>query len=373
MPTPSPKLGLALPSQPDDFSTADLRANWEKIDAAPGTFICTSTTRPTWGANQAGRQIYEVNTGVTRAWTGTTWRVEGYEPGDIKVSARATPNDGWLACDGSTRNRSTYSHLFAAIGTAFNTGGEAATDFRLPDLRGRFIIGRNPTTGQPYNVLGQRSGSTTAALTAGNLPPHAHSMTHGHTMNHAHSMDHAHTMNHTHTMEHSHSMSHTHSMNHGHSATSTTIDTNHSHTGVTTSDGSHAHIYSAPAASELNRVDGGSTVLSNVFTNVGIGGGGHSHNISTYGIHLDSGRYHTPAITVNAHNGNVGSFSGNTGGNPSSSGGASPSTTGTLDGNTGAFNGVTGTFSGNTGDGPGSGSAFSIMPPSLTMSAFIKI
>ena len=31
--------------------------------------------------------------------------------------------------------------MFAAIGTAFNTGGESSSQFRLPDLRGEFVRG----------------------------------------------------------------------------------------------------------------------------------------------------------------------------------------------------------------------------------------
>lgn len=74
MPTPSPKLGLALPAQTDPFSTADIRTNWEKLDAAPGTHICTSTTRPVWGASQSGRRIFETNTNLEWLWTGSAWR-----------------------------------------------------------------------------------------------------------------------------------------------------------------------------------------------------------------------------------------------------------------------------------------------------------
>lgn len=214
MPTPSPKLGLALPSQPDDFSTADVRGNWEKIDAAPGTYVCTSTSRPSWGENQAGRQIFEVNTGVTRSWTGTTWCVYGYEPGDIKVSAKLAPSDGWLLCDGSLRNRSTYSHLFAAIGTAFNTGGEDSTNFRIPNLIGKTVIGRSPTGGAPYNVLGEALGSATSVISGANLPPHSHTMSHNHSIEHTHaagvatySGDHTHTGGIHYSGDHSHAIS----------------------------------------------------------------------------------------------------------------------------------------------------------------------
>lgn len=61
--------------------------------------------------------------------------------GDVKISAASAVQSGWLECDGSVRVRATYPALFAAIGTTYNTGGEAGTDFRLPDLRGEFVRG----------------------------------------------------------------------------------------------------------------------------------------------------------------------------------------------------------------------------------------
>lgn len=71
MTQPSQKMGLVLADQTDPFSTADIKANWQKIDAAPGSHICTSTTRPTWTAAQAGRKIMEVDTRLEWMWTGT--------------------------------------------------------------------------------------------------------------------------------------------------------------------------------------------------------------------------------------------------------------------------------------------------------------
>lgn len=62
-------------------------------------------------------------------------------PGDVKISAASTVQSGWLECNGSVKVRATYPALFAAIGTSYNTGGEAGTDFRLPDLRGSFVRG----------------------------------------------------------------------------------------------------------------------------------------------------------------------------------------------------------------------------------------
>ena len=74
MTTPSRYLGLAVPTRDDQFSTADLAANWGKIDEAPGTLVCTSSTRPTWGSSQAGRRIYETDSDLEWIWDGTAFQ-----------------------------------------------------------------------------------------------------------------------------------------------------------------------------------------------------------------------------------------------------------------------------------------------------------
>lgn len=70
----SPRLGLNLPDTIDDFSTDVLKANWQAIDDAPGTFICTSAERLalSWGAGRIGRKVYETNTGLEWVWQGST-------------------------------------------------------------------------------------------------------------------------------------------------------------------------------------------------------------------------------------------------------------------------------------------------------------
>lgn len=115
MTVPSPRLGLALPSQTDRFSTQDIRNNWEKLDAAPGTHICTSTTRPTtWGSAQAGRRIIETNTGLEWVWTGTTWaRITAGQ----SILKRA---DGTPAIAERTTTFSTSSETFVRVITLTN-------------------------------------------------------------------------------------------------------------------------------------------------------------------------------------------------------------------------------------------------------------
>lgn len=110
MTTPSPKMQLALATQTDPFSTEDLRQNWEKIDAAPGSHICDSANRPTWTAAQSGRKIYEVDTNLEWVWTGTEWRRLG-PVGLLKKG------DGTFAIAERTTDFTTTSNTFVKVVT----------------------------------------------------------------------------------------------------------------------------------------------------------------------------------------------------------------------------------------------------------------
>lgn len=73
MSTLTPRLQLKRWDGSDPYKRADFNDNWNKIDAAPGAHICTSSSRPTWGAAQAGREIIETDTRRKVMWTGTAW------------------------------------------------------------------------------------------------------------------------------------------------------------------------------------------------------------------------------------------------------------------------------------------------------------
>jgi microcystin-dependent protein len=60
--------------------------------------------------------------------------------GEILTSASTTTPPNFLFCDGSAVSRTTYSDLFAAIGTIYGTGDGSST-FNLPDYRGKFLRG----------------------------------------------------------------------------------------------------------------------------------------------------------------------------------------------------------------------------------------
>lgn len=74
MSTTSQHLGLKINDGSDPFLLSDFTNNWNLLDGFPGVWICTSTTRPSWGAAQNGMMIVETDTRRNMLWTGSTWR-----------------------------------------------------------------------------------------------------------------------------------------------------------------------------------------------------------------------------------------------------------------------------------------------------------
>jgi microcystin-dependent protein len=69
----------------------------------------------------------------------------GIPIGGVNFFATNTAPTGWLSCDGSAVSRTTYSALFAAIGTTFGAG-DGSTTFNLPDPREAALIATGTNT-----------------------------------------------------------------------------------------------------------------------------------------------------------------------------------------------------------------------------------
>jgi microcystin-dependent protein len=72
--------------------------------------------------------------------TGVVKQVAPNPVGEIIIYPMATAPTGYLICDGSAISRTTFSDLFAILGTSYGPG-DGATTFNLPDLRGEFVRG----------------------------------------------------------------------------------------------------------------------------------------------------------------------------------------------------------------------------------------
>lgn len=107
---------------------------------------------------------------------------------------------GYLLCDGSEVERTRFSALYDVIGNIYGTPSIGVNTFKLPDLRGRFPLGKDnmdngrtvPTTqgnfvdagggnaervpGTEADNMGAGGGSYQNTLTVANLPEHEHDM-----------------------------------------------------------------------------------------------------------------------------------------------------------------------------------------------------
>ena len=100
--------------------------------------------------------------------------------GDYKWSARIGDFSGWLLCDGRSIDRTTYSALYDVITTTH--GSTSASDFKLPDCRGRALFAAGQPTGNiTYNAdtlsIGAKFGNQKHLLTIPEMPSHNHTGT----------------------------------------------------------------------------------------------------------------------------------------------------------------------------------------------------
>ena len=81
------------------------------------------------------------------------------------VGGAVKPPPGWLLCDGAAVSRAQNDALFTAIGTGWGAG-DGATTFNVPDLRGLFLRGVDPTA-----LKDPDANTRTAIQSGGNTGP----------------------------------------------------------------------------------------------------------------------------------------------------------------------------------------------------------
>ncbi len=82
--------------------------------------------------------------------------------GEIRMFAGNFAPSGYEEADGGFRPIAQNTALFALLGTRF--GGNGTTDFRLPDLSARTIMGAGEGPGLTAYALGEASGSLFTTL-----------------------------------------------------------------------------------------------------------------------------------------------------------------------------------------------------------------
>lgn len=91
--------------------------------------------------------------------------------GEVKIVSFDFPPKGWAFCNGQLLPINQNQALFSILGTTY--GGNGQTNFALPNLQGRCVIGWGGSSG---HVLGEAGGAETATLIQNQLPGHSHAV-----------------------------------------------------------------------------------------------------------------------------------------------------------------------------------------------------
>jgi microcystin-dependent protein len=94
--------------------------------------------------------------------------------GTVSAFAGSAAPTGYALCDGSEYSESTEAALFAIIGSTYNTGGETANHFRVPDLKGRVVAGMGGSLLSGTDAVADTGGAKEHTLTIDEIPSHTH-------------------------------------------------------------------------------------------------------------------------------------------------------------------------------------------------------
>lgn len=159
-------------------------------ESTPGSGIFTMAVAPNTG--DAIRVNYQYN--LNPASNADT--VDGYHGDDLMpigslvcYASTTLPSGNWLLCYGQAVSRTTYSVLFARIGTAYGAG-DGSTTFNIPDLRGRVPAGADNMGGTAANRLGtgQTGGITGSAGLGASGGEQGHVITQAESASHFHDL-----------------------------------------------------------------------------------------------------------------------------------------------------------------------------------------
>lgn len=101
--------------------------------------------------------------------------------GTVLPFAGATVPTNFLLCDGREVSRFTYQNLFNIVGIAYGAPTSSSV-FKLPDMRGRVVVGKdnmggasaNRLTSSNADQLGGKVGTELHVLTSAQMPAHTH-------------------------------------------------------------------------------------------------------------------------------------------------------------------------------------------------------
>jgi microcystin-dependent protein len=93
---------------------------------------------------------------------------------EIRLIAFTYPPRGWAECNGQILSIAQNTALFSLLGTTY--GGNGVTNFALPDLRGRIIVGTGQGPGLSDILEGEVGGAESITLNAAQMTAHNHNL-----------------------------------------------------------------------------------------------------------------------------------------------------------------------------------------------------
>jgi microcystin-dependent protein len=202
---------------------------------------------------------------------------------------------GWLLCAGQEIPQSTFAALFAVLGPTYNLGTETVGHFRVPDLRGRVVAGKDDmgTTGAASRLTSGGSGVNGASL-GGSGGAQTHVLTEPQLASHSHG---------TGTLATQASGGHTHSL----AGTSTADGGSHTHTVVGDVQGAGLHDHSGSTGddspdhthtftrynSQVNIPQGAGASVTGLWTNDQVLSTGGANQRHTHGFSIEDSGSHS--------------------------------------------------------------------------------
>lgn len=95
--------------------------------------------------------------------------------GEIRAFGGNFAPANWALCQGQTLPIAQYTALFSILGTTY--GGDGQSNFQLPNIQSRVVIGAGQGLGLPNYDLGNVVGEEGHTLTVAEMPQHTHTAT----------------------------------------------------------------------------------------------------------------------------------------------------------------------------------------------------
>jgi microcystin-dependent protein len=225
--------------------------------STPTTLTTSSVLIDTAGVSDKRNLVYSSISGKFIA------TVQAIPVGTVRMYVSDTAPSNYLICNGQAISRTTYSALWAVLGTKYGSG-DGSTTFNLPNLIDYAF---------PYGSASNTSLPTTRNIGSSTFDSsHSHNTTLSIAVDSGGSKSH----NHSHNISGNESVSHTH--NFGNSSANSGA---HSHLGQTTST-AHSHTYGTSNTSGSGNTGG---ISGNHTHNINNASASHNHNVNAASGH----------------------------------------------------------------------------------------